>query len=44
MNQAELIENIPFDVAAKMNISKPVLTEKVNDLLVLETKLASLAA
>jgi HD-like signal output (HDOD) protein len=44
MNQAELIENIPFEVAAKMNISKPVLTEKVDDLLALETKLASLAA
>jgi HD-like signal output (HDOD) protein len=44
MTQDELLENIPFDVVEKMNLSKPVLTEKVAELLTLESKLASLAA
>ena len=44
MTEDELLESLPFEVAEKMNLSKPVMTEKLTALLAIESSLASLAA
>jgi HD-like signal output (HDOD) protein len=44
MTEDELLESLPFEVAEKMNLSKPVMTEKLSTLLSIESSLASLAA
>lgn len=44
ISEDELLESLPFEVAEKMNLSKPVMTEKLASLLAIKSSLASLAA
>lgn len=43
MSEEQLLESFPFEVAEKMNLSKPVMTEKLTSLLAIKSNLANLA-